>query len=307
MIGMSALPASYSAIAHLAEIAFEGRVPLLDALPLAASAIIGAAGPTLGGALFGYAVSTAAQLGWPPALMAPKVDLSRIGSPQALLGFISPKAGASRLLKSVAKLLVVGIAAVLGVRSAWTHFDAAPVFEARALIDRLAEALSGTIMSAGGALGALAIGDYLLARRRIGADMRMTPEEMKREMREQDGDPQIKRRRRQRMMEIAKRRVGAAVKSADVVLVNPTEYAVALRYRSKKDRAPKVVAKGRGAAAEHIRELARAHGVPIVPNIPLARGLFKLVPEGREVPAQLYKAVAEILAYVYRLRRRSTR
>ena len=133
----------------------------------------------------------------------------------------------------------------------------------------------------------------------------MTQTEIKREFREQEGDPTNKRRRKQRMRELARRRVAQAVKKADVVLVNPTEYAVALRYNADEDRAPRVLAKGRGAPAERIRELARQNGVPIVAEPPLTRMIYKLVPEGREIPAALYKAVAEVLAYVYRLRRRS--
>ena len=106
------------------------------------------------------------------------------------------------------------------------------------------------------------------------------------------------------MRELAKRRLAAAVKTADVVLVNPTEYAVALRYRAGEDRAPRVVAKGRHAVAERIRDLARRAGIPIMPQPPLTRLLHKLVPEGKEIPRTLYHAVAEVLAYVYRLRRR---
>ena len=133
----------------------------------------------------------------------------------------------------------------------------------------------------------------------------MTPSEFKREHREQDGDPAVRRRRRLRMRELGRRRLQVAVSKADVVLVNPTEYAVALRYRSEKDRAPRVVAKGRGAVAEHIRALARSASIPILERPPLTRLIFKLVPEGREIPAELYHSIAEVLAYVYRLRRRT--
>src|SRR5262249_60596148 len=104
------------------------------------------------------------------------------------------------------------------------------------------------------------------------------------------------------MRELAKRRLVSAVKTADVVVVNPTHYSVALRYRAGEGTAPRVVAKGRGAVAARIRELARQAGVPIMPQPPPARLLHEVVPEGREIPANLYKAVAEILAYVYRLR-----
>jgi len=104
---------------------------------------------------------------------------------------------------------------------------------------------------------------------------------------------------------MARRRLAAVVPKADVVLVNPTEYAVALRYDANEDRAPRVLAKGRGAAAERIREMARKAGVPIVPEPPLCRLIHKLVPEGKEIPSQLFSAVAEVLAYVYRLRGRT--
>jgi flagellar biosynthetic protein FlhB len=112
----------------------------------------------------------------------------------------------------------------------------------------------------------------------------------------------LKGKRRQRMRELAKRRLAAAVANADVVVVNPTHYAVALRYDSERDRAPVVVAKGTDETAEKIRELARKHSVPILPRPPLARALHKQVKEGRAIPANLYRAVAEVLAYVYRIR-----
>jgi flagellar biosynthetic protein FlhB len=113
----------------------------------------------------------------------------------------------------------------------------------------------------------------------------------------------VKGKRRSKMKEMAKRRIAVAVAKADVVVVNPTHYAVALRYDDKSDRAPLVVAKGVDEVAEKIREVARKHGVPILTRPPLARALHKAVKEGRPVPANLYKAVAEVLAYVYRLKR----
>src|SRR5262249_42557015 len=136
-------------------------------------------------------------------------------------------------------------------------FFAAPALDAVGLVLRLVSAVTRLSIYAGGALLLLSIGDYLWSRREIKSRMRMTIDEMKREMKDSDGDPQIKRKRKQRMRELSKRRLEKNVKSADVVVVNPTEYAVALRYRSADDRAPRVVAKGRGALAERIRELAR--------------------------------------------------
>jgi len=183
------------------------------------------------------------------------------------------------------------------------------LFEVPALLD-VVDGGRGRVrhlaLYAGPVRAILAAVDYVQQRRNLMTRMRMTRQEAKREHREMEGDPAIKRRRRQRMRELARRRVAQAVQKADVVLVNPTEYAVALRYDADADRAPRVLAKGRNEAAEHIRELARKHGVPIIPEPPLCRLIHKLVPEGHEIPAQLYKAVAEVLAYVYKLRRRAS-
>jgi flagellar biosynthesis protein FlhB len=155
------------------------------------------------------------------------------------------------------------------------------------------------------ALAVVAAVDYMLSRRKINEQMKMTSEEVKREHRESDGDPMMKGKRKQKMKELAKRRMAAAVATADVVIVNPTHYAVALRYDDKQDRAPVVVAKGMDESADKIREVARQKGVPILSRPPLARALHKHVKEGRAIPSNLYKAVAEVLAYVYRLKRGS--
>jgi flagellar biosynthetic protein FlhB len=200
-------------------------------------------------------------------------------------------------------IFVLG-AATIALHKEHTLFMASPTLEATALGLRIAAAAIRVFVYAGGAWALLAAFELFKAKRDLAARMRMTPEEMKREMKEQEGDPHIKRKRRQRMREIARRRLEKAVKTADVVVVNPTEYAVALRFRNGKDRAPRVVAKGRGAIAERIREVARNAGIPILAQPPLARLLHKVVPEGREIPANTYRAVAEVLAYVHRLRRR---
>lgn len=278
-----------------------------EALWRAAQAWSGALAPTVAGALAGLVIAGAIQLGPSPATAPVKFDLSRLLSPDTLTQIFSPKAQAERALKALLKIGFVGMAAYLAIDDEWATFMRSPALEAGAVLSRAGDAAQHAFTWAGGALLLLATGDYVLARRRLWNQMKMTFEELKREMREQEGDPAVKRKRRQRMRELSKRRFGAAVKSSDVVLVNPTEFAVALRYRSKKDRAPRVVAKGKGKQAERIRELAREAGVPIVPNIPLARFLFRAVPEGKEIPPNVYQAVAEILGYVYRIQRRVAR
>jgi flagellar biosynthetic protein FlhB len=143
--------------------------------------------------------------------------------------------------------------------------------------------------------------DYVVQRRQHEARLRMTKQEVKQEAKEQEGDPQIKGKIRQRQREMARGRMMQAVPSATAVVTNPTHIAVALSYDGGKMAAPKVVAKGQGLVAQRIKEIAQEHRVPIIENKPLARGLYKEVEIGDSVPPDLYKAVAEVLAFVYKL------
>jgi flagellar biosynthetic protein FlhB len=135
--------------------------------------------------------------------------------------------------------------------------------------------------------------------------MRMTKQETKQERKESEGDPLIKQRIRSAQMQMARKRMMSAVPQADVVVTNPTHISIAIKYDRSKHEAPVVVAKGKGYVAGKIRELARQHGIPLVEDKPLAQTLYKSVNIGQYVPAALYKAVAQILAYVYRLKGRN--
>jgi flagellar biosynthetic protein FlhB len=132
--------------------------------------------------------------------------------------------------------------------------------------------------------------------------LRMTREEVRQESRETEGDPQVKQRIRSQQREMARRRMMSEIPKADVVVTNPTHYAVALRYQGQSMRAPKVVAKGAHLLAQRIGSIAREHDVPVLEAPPLARALYRHAELGDEVPAALYTAVAEVLAYVYQLR-----
>lgn len=133
--------------------------------------------------------------------------------------------------------------------------------------------------------------------------LKMTREELRQEARESEGDPQLKARVRQMQREVARRRMMAEIPHADVVVTNPTHYAVALKYRDGEMRAPRVVAKGADLVAAKIRALALENGVPLLEAPPLARALYAHTDLGDEIPAALYAAVAEVLAYVFQLRR----
>jgi len=148
----------------------------------------------------------------------------------------------------------------------------------------------------------LGVLDYSFQRFDWKRQLKMTKQEVKDEYKQIEGDPHVKGRIRQLQREAAMRRMMKEVPKADVVITNPTQYAVALKYDRVRDAAPRVVAKGRGKIAERIRELARLHGVPILERPVLARELYKSVKVDHLIPAGLYQAVAEILAYVYRMK-----
>jgi len=148
----------------------------------------------------------------------------------------------------------------------------------------------------------LAALDYVFQRWQHEKDLRMTKQEIKDEFKQTEGDPKIKSRIRSIQLEMARRRMMDQVPEATVVITNPTHLAVALKFDAGTMSAPRVVAKGAGFVAERIRAVAVEHGVPIVEQKPLARSLFKGVDIGAYIPVDLYQAVAEILAYVYRLR-----
>jgi flagellar biosynthetic protein FlhB len=142
--------------------------------------------------------------------------------------------------------------------------------------------------------------DYAFVRWEMEEKMKMTKKELKDEHKETEGDPQLKQRMRSIQRDMARKRMMAEVPKADVVITNPTRLAVALSYEQRSMEAPEISAKGRGKVAERIREIAMENDVPIVENKPVAQGLYSLE-VGDAIPESMFKAVAEILAYVYSL------
>lgn len=151
---------------------------------------------------------------------------------------------------------------------------------------------------------ALALFDYFYQRWEFRKSLRMTKREVKDEFKQTEGNPQIKNKIRQRQRQIAMRRMMQDVPKADVVITNPTHLAIALRYDATKMAAPVVVAKGEGFIAQKIKEIAAANDVVLVENKPLAQAIYKTVDIGESIPENLFQAVAEVLAYVYRLKRK---
>jgi flagellar biosynthetic protein FlhB len=212
-----------------------------------------------------------------------------------------------QLCMNVLKLTLVGFAAYSAVHGRIEQIVAVQSLSFGQIFALGAEVIYAVGIRIGIVLLVLAIIDYIYQRHRVEKELKMTKQEVKEEMRRMEGDPQIKARRRQIAVHMATQKLKKDVPTADVIVTNPTEFAIALKYDAAAMHAPRVIAKGQGFMAARIREIAIASGVPILERKPLARALYKLCDVGQEIPEQFYSAVAEILAYVYELSGRAKR
>jgi flagellar biosynthetic protein FlhB len=228
-------------------------------------------------------------------------DLNRLNVLQAF-GRIFSTTNVVRLGFGLFKILVIVVVAYLCVRKELPAIADLTQCELSVILVYLAQILLWTTLKIAIALVVLAILDYAFQFWKHEQDLKMTQQEMREEMRNMEGDPQVAQRRRVVQRQLVLNRLSGAVPKADVVVTNPTELAIAIQYDPKKMAAPIVVAKGAGVIAQRIRKLALEHGIPIVEKKPLARALFKEVDIGHPVPQERYAAVAEVLAYVYHLK-----
>jgi flagellar biosynthetic protein FlhB len=254
------------------------------------------------GLLFAAAVAVnLAQVGFLflPEKLAP--DITRLDPLQGLQRMFS-LSSVVRLVFGLFKMAIIATVALVSLynqREAILGLSAMAVEQIAAF---LVQVLLWTALKVAVALLILAVLDYAFQRWKYEQDLRMTPQEMREEMKNLEGNPQVIARRRQVQRQLAMHRLADTVPKADVIVTNPTELAVAIQYDPQVMAAPIVVAKGAGMIAQRIRELAVAHGVPIVEKKPLARALYKLVEVDHPIPQDKYAAVAEVLAYVYQLK-----
>ena len=223
--------------------------------------------------------------------------------PMAGLQRIFSTDGAMKFAVDAVKLVVIGLSLWGAVKTVMGD----PIFYTPVAVGRLGGFISSTATLLIGrfilALGAIAAVNYLYTLRKTRDDLMMTREEIKEESRQSEGDPKLKAALRAMARRLLQKQMLSAVPTADVIVTNPTHFAVALKYERGKDKAPLVLAKGEGAFARRIKDLAAEHDVPMIENKPVARMLFKVGKVGKPVPVELYQAVADILAFVYKTHR----
>ena len=205
-------------------------------------------------------------------------------------------------LKGIIKITVIAFIGVLVIRPYLEKVNLMPGMETMAILSFIHKIVVLLILTVVIAVLVIAVADYAYQKYQHLKKLRMTKQEVKDEYKQMEGDPLVKSRIRQVRMERARHRMMDAVPRADVVIVNPTHYAVALEYKMEKMDAPVVVAKGLDNLALRIREIAEEHDIPIVENPPLARALFASVELDQSIPAEHFKAVAEVIGYVMQLK-----
>lgn len=210
-------------------------------------------------------------------------------------------------LKGIIKITVIAFIGVLVIRPYLEKVNLMPGMETMAILSFIHKIVVLLIFTVVIAVLVIAVADYAYQKYQHLKKLRMTKQEVKDEYKQMEGDPLVKSRIRQVRMERARHRMMDAVPRADVVIVNPTHYAVALEYKMEKMDAPVVVAKGLDNLALRIREIAEEHDIPIVENPPLARALFASVELDQSIPAEHFKAVAEVIGYVMQLKNPQTR
>jgi flagellar biosynthetic protein FlhB len=253
------------------------------------------------GVLLVAAVASPILLGG--AVFAPKVlaaDLTRLDPLKGLERMFSLH-GLAELVKAILKSLLVGGIGAWAIWREKEHLFQLMVEPFETSMPDFAGMVLFAALLIVGSLGLLALMDVPFQLWQYHSKLKMSKEELKQEMKEQEGDPQIKARIRAMQREMARRRMMAQVPKADVVVTNPSHYAVALKYDAERMGAPVVVAKGADLVAQKIRELAREHRVPVLEAPPLARAIYAHCELEQAIPAKLYTAVAEVMAYVFQL------
>ena len=245
-------------------------------------------------------VVSASQVGLAitPQALAP--NLNKFNVVSGLQRLMSMKS-VVELVKAVLKVSIVGYVAYSSIRGEYDNLYGMATMDTVQMLIYTAQLTFDIAIKTGIVLIVLGVSDYVYQKFEFEKSIRMSKQELKEEYKQHDGDPLIRQRIRSKQREMSQQRMMQSVPSADVVVTNPTHYAVAIKYDQMEMDAPVVIAKGKGHVALKIREIASENGVPLVEDKPLAQALYRGVEIGGSIPPDLYKAVAEVLAFVYRL------
>lgn len=257
--------------------------------------------PILAAVFITAVLSNIMQVGFILSSELIKPKLSKL-DPIKDIGRLFSKQSFMELGKSLLKLAIVGGVSYIIMRREMDNFYILGNMELRSIAVYIFQTAFKLFISCTLAMIILVIIDYAFQKWDFEKQIKMSKKEIKDELKRTEGDPLVKSRIKSIQMQIARKRMMQAVPKADVVITNPTSIAVALRYDSSEMNAPKLLAKGKGKIAKRIKELAEKHGIPIVENRELAKSLYSFVEIGQEIPPILYKAVAEVLAYIYKMR-----
>ena len=244
------------------------------------------------------------QVGFMVSGQALKFELKKISPLSGFKRMFSAKSVAD-LVKSIIKIIVVGFLIFSAIKSASEDFIPLMDQNVAYIFAFIGMTMLKISLRASMGIVALAAFDYAFQKWEYEKSLRMTKQEVKEEIKEQEGDPIMKARIRSIQREASRKRMMTEVPKADVVITNPIHYAVALKYKSEEAEAPIVIAKGARKIALKIKEIAKEHGVPIVENPKLAKTIYKMCDLGMQIPLDLYRSVAEILAYVYGLKQKA--
>ncbi len=245
-------------------------------------------------------VSDVAQVGWHPTGKTMQPKFSKLNPMQGFKRIFSMNS-LMELVKSLAKIGLIVYMCYSYLQDKWTILLNLYDVSLMQALQIAAQTVTDLGIRVAAAYMIIALADFVYQKVKFSMDMKMTKQEIKEEYKQQEGDPQIKGQIRQKMREASRRRMMQDLPKADVVITNPTHYAVAIKYDPEVAEAPIVLAKGEDYMAARIREVAKENHIEIVENKPLARMLYANVDIGQAVPPELYQAVAEVLAFVYHL------
>jgi len=278
---------------------------ILEAGKIAGAKMFILIAPILGISFLISAGSTLIQVGFLQVEDAFSPDINKLNPLNGLKRLFSLKQVAE-LVKAFLKFIFIGGILYLVMRTEILKIPTAMQWNVSQTISYLGVVTVKTLGSIGIAMAVLSAADYFFQRWELEKEMRLTKQEIKEEAKSREGDPLIKSRVRKIQREMANRRMMDKVPKADVIITNPTHIAVALKY-SENLPAPQLIAKGGDLVAEKIKEIAKENNIPVVENKPLARTIFKTMKIGQVIPRELFVAVAEVLAYVYKLKRKARR